>query len=102
MADIEITVGGKCEIWQGAKDKDGYGLVKIRGKQMKAHRVAKEIEVGRKLKKEECVMHLCDNPSCFRKEHLKVGTVAQNNRMKRDRQETLVDTYLKGWKEIYE
>lgn len=25
------------------------------------------------------VMHLCDNPPCFRYDHLVVGTVAQNN-----------------------
>ncbi len=31
------------------------------------------------------VCHVCDNPSCIRPEHLKLGTAAQNNRERDER-----------------
>lgn len=90
-----------CKLWKATKDKDGYGFVKLYGKQVRVHRVALEIKIGRKLNNSEIAMHLCNNPSCFEKTHLKVGTVKENNRAKRNLQVTLADKYLKGWKQIY-
>ena len=98
----EILIDGiKCKEWTVVKDKDGYGFVKIKGKQLRAHRVALEIKIGRKLKKGEMAMHLCNNPPCIESSHLITGTVSDNNQMRRDRQITLADKLLNGWKEIY-
>jgi len=90
-----------CLIWPAAKDKDGYGLVKIKQKQLRVHRVALEIKIGRKLVESECALHLCNQPSCFYSDHLIVGTVQENNQMKREGQKTLADMFLEGWKTIY-
>ena len=91
----------KCIIWPGAKDKDGYGFVKINGKQFRSHRIALEIKIGRKLKDGEIAMHECDNPSCIEQSHLSVGTVKKNNEQARLKQETFVKKYLKGWEKLY-
>lgn len=90
-----------CLLWPGAKDKDGYGFVKIRGKNHKAHRVALEIKLGRKLQANEWSLHLCDTPACFNADHLVVGDVKENNAMRRNNQTTLADRFLPGWSEIH-
>jgi hypothetical protein len=46
---------------------------------VKAHRWAMEQAMGRLLNPWETVLHLCDNPPCFRVDHLKLGTIAENN-----------------------
>ena len=98
----EVTLLGKmCKIWPACKDKDGYGVVKIKGKMRKVHRIALEIKIGRKLNKGEFALHLCNIPACYEYTHLKIGTIAENNRMKRNMQVTLADTHLKGWDELY-
>jgi hypothetical protein len=90
-----------CKIWEGHKDRDGYGQVKIKGKVYRANRVALEISLGRKLKKEEVAMHLCGNPSCIKSDHLVVGTTRENNEMKRTKEITLADRLLSGWDKFY-
>ena len=91
----------KCLQWEGWTDKDGYGGVKIKGKNYRAHRVAKEIEIGRKLLASEVVMHLCNNHKCYNTKHLKVGTTAENNAHRRSSQKSAADIYLPGYKTIY-
>lgn len=88
------TVKGECVMWPGAVDKDGYGFVKIRGKQKRAHRVAMEKRLGRDLKPTEIVMHLCHHPGCVNANHLKVGTVAENSQMALARRTTLAKSVL--------
>lgn len=91
----------ECLNWPGACDKDAYGLVKIKGKQHRVHRVALEISIGRKLESGECALHICNNPNCFNPAHLVVGDIKKNNQMKRDEQITLADKFLPGWETIY-
>lgn len=65
-----------CRLWQGATDRSGYG-VRRDGQPM--HRWVMEVALGRKLEDGEVVMHLCDQPLCYRFEHLRLATQTDNN-----------------------
>ncbi len=92
---------GNCLEWTGSRDKDGYGMVKIHGKMHRAHRISLEIKIGRKLKKNEWALHLCDNPPCYRQDHLVVGDALDNSTMARAKKQTLADKFLPGYTTIY-
>jgi hypothetical protein len=67
-----------CRDWQGARDKDGYGLVTLTGgKQQMAHRAAYELTYGPlgDLK----ALHTCDRPPCCEPAHLFKGTHQDNS-----------------------
>jgi len=66
-----------CWIWQGPKDKDGYGRYNMKPTRYGAHRLAYlwtkgDIPAG------YVVMHSCDNPGCVNPDHLSVGTQIDN------------------------
>lgn len=76
-AKVRVTNG--CWTWQAATDRKGYGLFKMSGKTIGAHRAAWIITNGWKPIHPECaVMHKCDNPSCVRPDHLLIGSNADN------------------------
>ncbi len=83
-----------CIIWPGAKDEDGYGRVKIGGRMLRAHRVALAKKLGRDLASGECALHSCDIRACVNPAHLRVGTVADNNRQTRAKRTTLAKAVL--------
>jgi hypothetical protein len=67
-----------CRDWQGACDKDGYGLVTLPGGgQQMAHRAAYELAHGPlgDLK----ALHHCDRPPCCEPAHLFKGTHQANS-----------------------
>lgn len=66
-----------CIEWTGARDRRGYGQVKINGKKVAVHRSYWE-EVNGPIPEGMVVMHTCDNPPCFRLDHLRLGTQADN------------------------
>jgi len=68
-----------CRLWQGAGGSDGYGWRKVDGKPMSMHRWVMSQVIGRKLRSTEVVLHACDNPLCYRVDHLSIGTVKSNN-----------------------
>lgn len=72
-----------CVIWQGSTDKDGYGRMKRARDGERAtvyvHRWVMEEALGRRLGRDEVVLHACDNPPCFRVDHLSIGSSADNN-----------------------
>lgn len=64
--------------WTGCRDRCGYGRFYVDGREMPAHRwifahVNGPIPLG------IVVMHKCDHPWCVNVEHLRLGTVADNN-----------------------
>jgi hypothetical protein len=74
---IEVIQNSGCWIWPRAKQGQGYGFIKIGGKQHYAHRVSYQLFRGR-IPQNKFVCHRCDNPSCFNPAHLFVGTHAEN------------------------
>jgi hypothetical protein len=80
-----------CVLWQGTCDKDGYGVRQIKDSKgtwrvVPMHRWIVEQCLGRKLRSSEVILHACDNPPCYRIDHLSVGTIRSNN----------ADMWLKG------
>ena len=67
----------ECWVWIGAKTKRGYGRIKRKNKEYRAHRISWKIHYG-EITEEECVLHKCDYTSCIRPDHLFLGTRADN------------------------
>lgn len=77
-----------CVIWQGSADRNGYGRRKVLvgvedgervWKTISMHRWVMEQVLGRQLSSDETVMHRCDNPICYRVDHLRIGSIRLNN-----------------------
>ena len=98
-APTEVPGGGICRLWQGAIDRDGYGVLTGRGtwipdgsghgsnadrvgtnhhRKLRAHRWVWEMANG-PIPPGMVIRHKCDNRLCFRLSHLELGTVAENN-----------------------
>ena len=67
-----------CWLWTGTRSAQGYGFIRVAGKNLYAHRVSFEIQNRRKLGRENVVRHTCDVPSCVNPDHLRVGTQLEN------------------------
>lgn len=71
---------GKCWLWEGFLDSDGYGKIKKGGcthKKITAHRLSLTLS-GVKLKKNLVVDHLCRNRRCVNPKHLEQVTWGEN------------------------
>lgn len=68
-----------CLAWILGRDRDGYGLVKIKGKSLRVHRVVWE-EANGPIPTGMIILHTCDYPPCARLEHLSLGTYADNTK----------------------
>ncbi len=68
-----------CWIWQHYKDPKGYGVIKKRGKNYKAHRFYYEQEKG-KIPNGYQLDHKCRNTSCINPDHLEIVDNAENCR----------------------
>ena len=86
-AKVNITADNEqCWEWQGGKDKDGYGGVRIDPhSSTKSHRFSWMITYG-EIPDNLFVLHKCDKPSCCNPKHLFLGTTQENTK----------DRYTKG------
>jgi hypothetical protein len=66
-----------CIEWQGARTTNGYGVRRAAGKIQYVHRLV-WIEANGSIPEGMVVMHTCDNPPCYKLEHLRLGTQAEN------------------------
>jgi Flp pilus assembly pilin Flp len=69
-----------CIEWQGERQHQGYGVVRLPGKKRAgAHRVAWQ-EINGPIPEGMFICHTCDNPPCVNPEHLWLGTALDNAR----------------------
>jgi DNA-binding XRE family transcriptional regulator len=66
-----------CWLWLGAASSDGYGVIKMRGRQGRTHRILWELVKG-PIPIGMMVCHRCDRPLCVNPAHLFLGTAQDN------------------------
>lgn len=72
------TPSGKCKVWMGYLDKDGYGSFFFRRFNRRAHRVAYYMHVG-DVPKGMVVDHACGVRNCVQPSHLRLLTPKENS-----------------------
>ena len=76
--DSRTEKQGDCEVWTGTL-RQGYGRIRIKGKNVRVHRLTWIIERG-PIPAGLGVLHTCDNRRCRKLNHLFLGDATANNR----------------------
>lgn len=76
MNNIRISDAG-CWEWQGYNNSQGYGRIRVNGRDISTHRASYEIFVG-PIPIELELDHLCRNRSCMNPAHLEPVSHAEN------------------------
>lgn len=79
----------ECWEWLGWKIWDGYGMFDLKGKKIRAHRMAWELTHG-EIPEDMVVRHKCRG-KCVNPRHLELGTIADNHQ-----DQVRDDTLLRG------
>lgn len=79
MSNLLITGGAEepCVMWQGYKDKKGYGRLTYHRQSWGAHEFA-YVAIHGSIPKGLHILHKCNNKSCWNPAHLYAGTRSQN------------------------
>jgi hypothetical protein len=75
---VHPVLGTACWDWTGGRDPDGYGITTIQRRSRRVPRVACELADG-PVPDGLQVLHRCDRPCCLRRDHLFLGTHAENH-----------------------
>ena len=70
-------MSAECIEWTGARNSKGYGHRMVAGRTVYVHRLEWEKHFG-PIPDGMNVCHHCDNPACYRIEHLFLGSQADN------------------------
>ncbi len=84
LSKITVSESG-CWVWNGCRNKKGYGSFRVGKLCIPAHRVSYSL-FNNKDPSELFTCHTCDNPGCVNPEHLFLGT----------NQDNMIDMYKKN------